>query len=194
MDPATDSIDADALLKRARGGDDIAESLLFSRLQARILPLAKKKIWDPVAAEDVAQETIRTALEKYRAADLQHGIFPWLFTILHHKVGNYLTRRRREVERFGVGSGNDISASPAFLVSGEQSMVDLVHSLDKALQRLSGDCRRIFRLLLEGATREEIRADFGDEPMGTIDSRISRCRARLLCELEGTPGAEASGR
>ena len=188
MDPATEAMGIDALLARARRGDAAAENALFSRLHARTLALAKKRIWDNVAAEDVAQETIRTALEKYREADLQHGLFPWLFTILHHKVGNYLARRQRDQVRFGSGGIPHASESASLVVSGGQSMVELVHSLEKALQRLSGDCRRIFRLLLEGASREDIRNAFGDEPMGTIDSRISRCRSRLLTMLEETEG------
>ena len=47
-------------------------------------------------------------------------------------------------------------------------------------------CRKIFRLLLEEASREDILAAFPGERAGTIDSRISRCRRKLLRFLEAT--------
>jgi hypothetical protein len=49
---------------------------------------------------------------------------------------------------------------------------------------MSPECRKIFSMLIGGAGRSEIREAFGREPMGTIDSRISRCRAKLLACIE----------
>jgi DNA-directed RNA polymerase specialized sigma24 family protein len=78
------------LLERARTGDRGAEALLFERLQARVVAVAKRRVWDEEAARDIAQETLGTVLAKYREADLSRGFLPWVFTILHHKIGNYL--------------------------------------------------------------------------------------------------------
>jgi len=181
-----ESTGLDDLLARARAGDHEAESVLFDKLHARVLAVAEKKVWDREAAHDVAQETLRTAFEKYRSADLSRGLFPWLFTILHHKIGNYLKRRRVEhshTER--------LPAEPERLVhEGTESMaaVELLASLEGALRRLSPECRKVFGLLLAGAERSDIRAAFGGEPMGTVDSRISRCRSKLMLFLESNSG------
>jgi RNA polymerase sigma-70 factor (ECF subfamily) len=181
-----ESAGLDDLLARARGGDREAESVLFDKLHARILALAEKKVWDREAAHDIAQETLRTAFEKYRAADLSRGLYPWLFTILHHKIGNYLKHRRVErahAERFAADperSERDATESMA--------AVELLASLEGALRRLSPECRKVFGLLLAGAERNDICAAFGGEPMGTVDSRISRCRSKLLLLLESHPG------
>ena len=46
------------------------------------------------------------------------------------------------------------------------------------------ECREVFRLLLADADREEMRKAFGGEPIGTTYSRVSRCREKLLREVE----------
>lgn len=185
-DRLQDTAGIEDLLARARAGDRGAENALFERVHARIVAVAKKRIWDEEAARDVAQETMRTVFEKYREADLTHGFFPWLFTILHHKAGNYLKRRRVE-QRLAVREGALWPAgweAAAVGLDPAIAVLDLEAALAKGLQQAGPECRRIFELLLAGAGRREIAAAFAGEPMGTIDSRISRCRARLLAYLD----------
>jgi RNA polymerase sigma factor (sigma-70 family) len=181
------------LLALARQGDAEAENALFTRIHARILAVAKKRIWDSEAALDVVQDTMRTVLEKYREADLPAGLFPWLFTILHHKVGNYVKRRRAEVKRLDPREHSAGMWEQLAITEESASFVELTATLEKGLRELPAECQRIFRLLLEGAGRQEIRDAFGGGNQGTIDSRISRCRARLLAYLEAQ-GTEGRGR
>jgi RNA polymerase sigma factor (sigma-70 family) len=184
MHPTTDSARGEAvaagLVERARAGDREAEGRLFEWLDARIVAAAKRRIWDQEAARDVAQETLRTALEKYRSADLSHGFLPWALAVLRNKVGNYLKRRRADAERGdGAGPGADVGAADPDLES-----IGLADALEQALRRATVECRRVFRLLIAGFGCEDIRREFGGEPIGTTYSRISRCRERLLRELE----------
>ena len=182
-EPSRETTGLDDLLSRARGGDRQAESILFEKLHARIQALAEKRIWDREAAHDLAQEALRTAFEKYPRADLSRGLYPWLFTILHHKIGNYLKHRRVErahLERLAVDARSEPDAAE------DMAVIELRCSVERALQRLSPECCRIFALLCAGAGRQEIQAAFAGEPMGTIDSRISRCRSKLLAMLEAT--------
>lgn len=172
----------DDLLARARAGSGAAENALFQRIHARIHSLAKRRLWDREAAQDIAQEVMLTVYEKYRDAQMPHGLFPWLFAILRNKVGNYLKRHRtssRFVQR-GVLEWDAIGVSPDEEVAG----FHLSRLIEDALERLSPECRKVFGMLIEGADRNEIREAFGSEPMGTTDSRISRCRAKLLAFLE----------
>jgi RNA polymerase sigma-70 factor (ECF subfamily) len=182
-EPLLETASIEELLARARAGDGAAENALFARLHARVLALAKKRIWDQDAARDIAQETMRTALEKYREADLARGLLPWVFTILHHKVGNHLKRRRAQHQLFDDGLAPP-GAAWELRTPDEAGYVELLASLEKALAQLPEECRKIFRLLLGGASRREICSAFRGEPMGTIDSRLSRCRTRLLAHLE----------
>lgn len=175
---------ADDLLRRARAGDKDAENGLFERLHARTLVLAKRKVWDEEAARDIAQDTLRTVFEKYRDADLSRGLFPWVFTILHNKVGNYLKHRRVALRHDGgaldaldwdtIGAGADHAIEE----------FELSESIEKALVRATPDCRKVFRLLFAGADRRQVAESFGTEPSGTVDSRISRCREKLMRHLD----------
>lgn len=178
---AADSISE--LLRRAQGGDSTAENALFGQLHARTLSLAKRRIRDEQAAQDIAQETVKTALEKYLSADLSRGMLPWVFTILRNKVGNYLKKRRTETAHMARPPA-PLEWSAVGVVADDAGSIDLIDSLEKALGRSTEECRRIFDLLLADAPREEIRRAFGDEPIGTTYSRISRCRDKLLQELE----------
>ncbi len=184
-DPTNLTPPIEDLIPRARAGDRDAESALFERLHARILSLAKRKVWDEEAAQDVTQETMRTVLEKYREAEMPRGFLAWVFTILHNKVGNYLKRRRLEIARGAAEDPSMIWETVGVSAEGEIAAIDLRESLEKALRLASAECRKVFALLLSEAGREEIRGAFGGEPIGTIDSRISRCREKLLRHLEG---------
>ncbi|MCK4304236.1 MAG: RNA polymerase sigma factor [Candidatus Eisenbacteria sp.] len=171
------------LLALARSGDLDAENLLFERLHARVSALAKRRIMDAEAAQDIAQDTIKTAYERYRTAEMPRGLLPWLFMILRNKVGNYLKRRSVEGTRLVRGNGSGIWSRVGTSPAAGIAAFDLERALGSALRRASPECRKIFRLLLAGAQRKEIRAAFDGEPMGTIDSRISRCRQKLLLSL-----------
>jgi DNA-directed RNA polymerase specialized sigma24 family protein len=86
-----------------------------------------------------------------------------------------------------------LAASPEPVIDGAEDAgaIELLSSVESALQGLQPECRRIFALLLSGASRHEVLAAFGDVPIGTIDSRISRCRDKLLAALE-SPGRSDS--
>jgi RNA polymerase sigma-70 factor (ECF subfamily) len=179
---------SEGLVARARAGDREAERLLFERLHARIHALAKRKVWDQEAAEDLAQDTLRTAYEKYRDAELPRGFLPWIFTILHHKIGNHLKRQRQQRRHVSVSEAtldwDTVGVAAGAAIDDGTGQAELMDSLEKALALTAPPCRAIFRMLLEGATREEIHRSFAPEPAGTIDSRVSRCRAKLLRDLQ----------
>jgi RNA polymerase sigma factor (sigma-70 family) len=172
------------LLARARQGNREAENRLFDHLDARILALAKRRVRDEEAARDIAQETMQTVYEKYRTADLPRGLLPWVFVVLRNKVGNYLKRSRVEGSRRIVVEDTWMAEAVGVSPDGDRAAFDLVRQLEIALAQATAECREIFRLLLGGAGRHEIRAAFGDEPLGTVDSRISRCRRKLIEEIE----------
>jgi len=172
------------LLQRARDGDQQAEERLFSRLHARILALAKRRLQDEEAARDIAQETMRTVFEKYRTAPLPRGLLPWAFAILRNKVGNQYKRRRVEGRHQARVDEAWLAETVGTSPDNERAALDLLRRIRGALTNASGECRRIFDLLLSGADRHVIREAFGGAPLGTIDSRISRCRKRLLEQLD----------
>src|SRR5262245_40163078 len=157
------SIVTDELLARARSGDLAAETELFERLSARIRALAKKRVWNPQAAEDLAQETLKTVCEKYRGVELPRGLLPWVFTVFHHKMGNYLKRERTRSRE--VQSLDDLSSS-----SEDEAIqnFEIWECLEKALRLASPECRTIFQVLLSGGDRAAMLATFPRDPEGTV--------------------------
>ena len=91
------------LLDRALAGDREAENRLFAALHARILAVAKRRIRDDQQAQDLTQDVLRTAFEKYRDAEPGHAFLPWLFTILRNKIGNHMRHRRVKTRLWGSG-------------------------------------------------------------------------------------------
>ncbi len=184
MDECADIQGIQELLARALQGDRVAEERLFGRLHARILAVAKRRVRDAEAARDIAQETMQTVFEKYRSADLARGLLPWVFVVLRNKVGNYLKRSHVEAQRRIAVEDTRMAEVVGLAPDGERAAFDLVRQLEVALTRATAECRAIFRLLLSGAGRQEIQAAFGHEPLGTVDSRISRCRRKLVDTIE----------
>jgi RNA polymerase sigma-70 factor, ECF subfamily len=177
-----------SLLERAWGGDRDAENALFEKLHARILALAKKRIWDEESARDLAQETLRTAFEKYRQIDRQRSFLPWVVTIFHNKAGNYIKKRQTQRKHLESGDVPPAWSSADTFAGDEGRVVDLVEWVERALLKASSDCRTIFRLLLLEAGRKDIHDAFPGESPGAVDSRISRCRDKLLREMERLGG------
>ncbi len=130
---------------------------------------------------------MRTVWEKYRHAALAQGLLPWVFTILRNKVGNYLRRQRTERAHLATGVDVTTRAGGGLAPDGTLDAIELAAALTEAIEAMPDECRKVFRLLLSGANREQIRAAFAGTPMGTIDSRISRCRRRLLALLAAGP-------
>ena len=167
------------LFSESKAGNKDAENELFSHLSASYLKLVKRRIGEVQDAEDVVQATLETILKKYKTADFAKGFLPWANQILFHKIGNYYKahkrmRRREGSEGEGKTEGPEVPGPDIVQNEKETSMI-----LHKAIARLSDECRKIFALLLSEQSREDMQRAFGGVPMGTIDSKIHRCRKKL---------------
>jgi RNA polymerase sigma factor (sigma-70 family) len=81
------------LLKRALAGNEDAEKELFQHLFVRFRLFAKRKIGEVQDAEDIAQETCITVLEKYKSQSFTAGFESWVYGILRMKIGNFLQKK-----------------------------------------------------------------------------------------------------
>ncbi|MES2709698.1 MAG: sigma-70 family RNA polymerase sigma factor [Verrucomicrobiota bacterium] len=94
--PAADGEDLDlnALVERARQGDDIAFAAVLEQFGKRTFHFVLRIVANAHDAEDVTQETFVKAwrsLPRYRP---QHSFCPWLFTIARRTALNHLRARR----------------------------------------------------------------------------------------------------
>ena len=130
------------------------------------------------AADDLVQETLQRALEKWRLWQHQRELRPWLFSIMHNL---HVDGRRRD-HRIDYCADEDLP-----VVSQRASQQDglELRDLDRALALLPTDQREILLLVgLEELSYAEI-AIVLKLPQGTVMSRLSRARSRLRALLAG---------
>ncbi len=179
-----------ALVQRARRGDAEAFGDLVRAYQHRIVNFTRTLVSDAADAEDVAQDAF---LRAYRGLGGFRGgssFKTWLYQIATNTARTHLARRRDRPEQ----AAGDPAATPEAFgqpSTGEDVEAAVIHRdrLDRALQALPEDMRAAVVLRdVEGLDYVEIARALG-VPLGTVESRIFRGRARLralITEPDGT--------
>lgn len=130
------------------------------------------------AADDLVQDTLERALDKWRFWQSGRDLRPWLFSIMHNL---HVDTRRRE----GRIDYCDDDALPEMAQRAEQMDALELQDLDRALALLPTDQREVLLLV---ALEELSYADIAralNIPQGTVMSRLSRARSRLQSILDG---------
>ena len=137
---------------------------------------------DAAEADDLVQETL---LKAWRGRDsFQPGanLRAWLFTILRNTYYSGLARRRREV------ADVDGQWAAGLISPANQDWTVSVQELRLAMLRLPPTYREALILVGGAGMTYEEAADICDCAVGTIKSRVSRARERLLWLMDGDPG------
>ena len=135
---------------------------------------------NPVAADDLVQESVTRALAKSRLFKEGTNLRAWLFTVMHNvHISN--ARRNKHV---GAPIDPDIAAATLSTRPGQEEPLFL-KALEKAMQVIP-DTQRVAVILagVEGMSYEEI-SEHLNVPVGTIKSRVSRGREALRQALHG---------
>lgn len=153
----------------------------------RLRRYARALLGDDGEADDLIQDTLERALarlDQWRDGDSPRK---WLFSILHNLHVDGLRRKSRRPPHVGLESvGVDQSSPAADGASGRD--------LDRALQLLSVEQRRVVLLVgLEGLSYAET-AGVLEVPVGTVMSRLARGRDRLrsLMDYDGDKSGRPS--
>lgn len=130
------------------------------------------------SADDLVQETLERALEKWLFWKTERDLRPWLFSIMHNLHVDQ-RRRAKHVDYLANERLPDIPCRPQQLDGLE------LRDLDRALGQLPVDHREILLLVaIEGLSYKEVAAALGI-PLGSVMSRLSRARAALRAILAG---------
>lgn len=156
---------------------------VFVASQADYLkPFALTLTRDTEAAKDLTQETLFRALANKEKYHVGTNIKAWMFTIMRNIFINDYRRKMRRQTIFD-NSKND------FLLNHHQSAVGNLaetrmglKDIKAALHRLPDIFKHPFQLYFEGYKYNEI-ADYLQEPLGTVKSRIHFARKLLKAEL-----------
>lgn len=135
---------------------------------------------NPVAADDLVQDSLLRALAKSHLYRPGTNLRAWLFTILHNQ---HVSDMRRNA-RTGIAVDPD-DAGAALATRPDQETGLVMSSLERALRALPDKQRVLIELVALGELSYEEVAQSHGLPLGTVKSRISRGRTQLRDALEG---------
>ncbi len=170
--------------ERSGPGSDAGREAILARLRARIVGYAASRMGRE-AAEDLAQEVLIVLEMKYPQVGSIEELAPLAFRILRFKMTAWHRKRTRRGEDRQVALDDAPLADPAPGPEAEAEMRENRERLRAALEKLSGRCRQIFRLKLEGKSFGEIREILGAASVNTVYTWDHRCRQKLLELLGG---------
>lgn len=123
-------------------------------------------------AEDVLQDTFRSAWTSRDLYDSSRSERAWLLAILRRRVADHW--RRREQRESPAAEMPHPAIDPHDPFHDELSA-----AMQQALARLPAELRETLLLVVVGELTHQEAADLQGIPLGTVLSRVSRARSRL---------------
>lgn len=135
--------------------------------------MAYRMIGDQHEAEDVVQDTFRSAWKSRRRYEAGRGQRAWLASILRRRV---IDRWRRQPQPGVLASDTPLEVE----VEGVTPFADgYTDEMQHALDRLPPELRESLLLVVVGELTHQEAADELGVPLGTVLSRVSRARRRM---------------
>jgi RNA polymerase sigma-70 factor (ECF subfamily) len=174
-----------ALIERARSGDERAFRLLVERYEPRVAATVIGMLGPGDDADDAGQETF---IRLYRSLDRFRGeasLATYLTRIAINLSLTALRKRKRMRSRFvsqESAPGADRVADP----KRDLERAEARRRVWRAIDRLSADHRAVVVLrMIEGYSTHEA-AEILDVPEGTVMSRLARATKRLETDMKET--------
>lgn len=148
----------------------------------RLRRYARALLGDRYAADDLVQDTLERAWNKFHLWRPESDLRAWLFTIMHNVFVNQVRSKRSDIEK-------TMEELPVVAVRATQSDFLEVADVERALRALPDDQREVLLMV----TIEEMTYDEASRalaiPIGTVMSRLSRARERMRRLIAGTDSA-----
>ncbi|MDD5644800.1 MAG: sigma-70 family RNA polymerase sigma factor [bacterium] len=159
------------LLERAQAGDTAAFSRLVDLHKDNVLNIAYKLVNNHEAAEDISQESFIKAYAKLGSFKREASFMTWLYRITYNTACNYIRKRRLKTVFL------DENAAASRVETAEKA--ELRGIINDAVESLPLKLKTVVILRdYEELSYREI-AGVIKKPVGTVESRLSRARARL---------------
>lgn len=181
--------DLSGLVRAAGAGDERAWRGLVAEYGPRVFALARSRLRDPDAAEEVTQSVFATIAIKLREGRYtEHGKFePWLFRIAMNRVRDTVRRTKRERPDGAGPRAEDQRRQPA-----PPEPPASVTALRDALELLPRADRDIIELRYHADLSFRQIADLLDEPLGTLLARHHRALRKIQRILGVAPEPAAA--
>jgi RNA polymerase sigma-70 factor (ECF subfamily) len=132
------------------------------------------------AADDLVQDTLIRALVHRNTFDLEsptRNVRAWLITILHNAFYSSYRKHNREVQ-----DTNGFFSQKVAVRGGQEPRLEM-QDFCKALDKLSDEHREVLLMIGLAELSYEEAALLSNVPTGTIKSRVSRARVKLVQAL-----------
>ena len=134
--------------------------------------MAYRMVGDRHEAEDIVQETFRSAWKSRRLFEPGRGDRAWLASILRRRAADHW--RRRPTAVFATDTPPEIA-----MEADDPLRDEYTDEMQRALTRLPTELRESLLLVVVGELTHQETADLLAVPLGTVLSRVSRARRRL---------------
>ena len=150
----------------------------------RLRRYARALLGDRYAADDLVQDTLERAWNKFHLWRPGSDLRAWMFAIMHNVFVNQVRSKRNDMEK-------TMEELPEVAVRATQSDSLEIADVERALRALPDEQREVLLLVaIEDMTYEQASRAL-DIPIGTVMSRLSRARERMRRLIAGAEPAVA---
>ncbi len=178
----------DALIRKAKDGDQIAVEALLRRYAPDVTRIAQRFVGPSADLEDVVQEALFQVARSVRGFEGHSKFSTWLYRVVAN-VSRMHLRHKASRPMLELAEPSQIARSAGTTRNPEQwsQRADDVRALYRSLDALSEKKRTVLVLHdLEGVAAEEI-ARIVDAPLLTVRTRLFYARKELYAALAGNP-------
>ena len=144
----------------------------------RLRRYARALLGDRHAADDLVQDTLERAWNKFHLWRPGSDLRAWLFSIMHNVFVNQVRTRRSNIEK-------TMEELPEIAVRATQSDSLEIADVERTLRALPDEqCEVLLLVAVEQMTYEEVSRALAI-PIGTVMSRLSRARERMRRLIAG---------
>ena len=149
--------------------------ILFKKSYPKFKGYAGSILGDQHRAKDIVMDVFETLIKKSTDLRTDVNIEAYAMKAIKNRCLNKLRDEKASLANSELGL--DLAVDQSSRASSDSEVTDLM----KALQRLGVECNSVLTLFGLGYSYAEI-AEVEDCPLGTVMSRMARCRNGLLSE------------
>lgn len=164
-------------------GRDEALAKLFATHHRRLLNFVLGKVRDVDEAVDIAQQAFVEACQAYSSFRGESEMHTWLYGIAMNLVRNHLSRAPRYRFEFETDEALEQCAAPDDDPCDRLSITQCMNKLQLHFDELPPDLQKTLSLVAFDELSYQEAAGELDIPVGTVRSRLFRCRSILREQL-----------
>ncbi|MBA7548867.1 ECF RNA polymerase sigma factor SigW [subsurface metagenome] len=176
------------IIQKLKNGDEPIFQFIFKKYYTGLYYYAKKYLGDKHNAEEVVQNTFLKLWEKRETFTIRKSFSSYLYKTVYNNCLNFLKHQQVKEKYKEYYTQKIRNAEEYYSISQEsgQSIYiakELKSKIDKAIQELPGQCRKIFELSrFEGLKNHEI-AEKLEISINTVQKQISIALCKLRSAL-----------